>query len=188
MGWHSVGDGTQKIIQFSSYIMTLFGRPTLQRNEQLHRTIRPSGFNSLRISSVNWVSHYHRTLKASGLFSQQMGTQKSGDTPFMWQGLRIGELIKGNYGGFANEYFGKAWISLKVRDFKVQGFESFRMEYDYTQFDKRMRVTQEQIFLPTIIITAIGFDALNNGVPNIRPAVHYIRPDGNADQFRKGAF
>lgn len=188
MGWHSVGDGTQKIIQLSSSIMTLFGRPTLQRNEQLHRTIRPSGFNSLGISSVNWVSHYHRTLKASGLFSQQMGTQKSGDTPFMWQGLRIGELIKGNYGGFANEYFGKAWISLKVRDFKVQGFESFRMEYDYTQFDKRMRVTQEQISLPAIIITAIGFDALNNGVPNIRPAVHYIRPDGNADQFRKGAF
>ncbi|QQC81943.1 hypothetical protein I9189_007760 [Acinetobacter bereziniae] len=188
MGWHSVGDGTQKIIQFSSSIMTLFGRPTLQRNEQLHRTIRPSGFNSLGISSVNWISHFHRTLKASGLFSQQMGTQKSGDTPFMWQGLRIGELIKGNYGGFANESFGKAWISLKVRDLKVQGFESFRMEYDYTQFDKRMRVTQEQIPLPTIIITAIGFDALNNGVPNIRPAVHYIRPDGNADQFRKGAF
>lgn len=188
MGWHSVGDGTQKIIQFSSSIMTLFGRPTLQRNEQLHRTIRPSGFNSLGISSVNWISHFHRTLKASGLFSQQMGTQTSGDTPFMWQGLRIGELIKGNYGGFANESFGKAWISLKVRDLKVQGFESFRMEYDYTQFDKRMRVTQEQIPLPTIIITAIGFDALNNGVPNIRPAVHYIRPDGNADQFRKGAF
>ena len=70
---------------------------------------------------------------------------------------------------------------------KVQGFESFRMEYDYTQFDKRMRVTQEQISLPTMLTTTIGFDALVVTVPNIRPAAHYIRPDGNADQFRKGA-
>lgn len=188
MGWHSVGDGTQKIIQFSFFIMTLFGRPTLQRNEQLHRTIRPSGFNSLGISSINWISHFHRTVQSIGFNSQRMGTRLSDDKPFMWQGLRVGELIKGNYGGFANEYFGEAWISLKVRDLKVQGFESFRMEYDYTQFDKRMRVTQKQISLPTMFITAIGFDALNNGVPNIRPAAHYIRPDGNADQFRKGAF
>ena len=110
MGWPSVGDGTQKVIQFSSSIMTLFGAPALQRNEQIHRTVQPSGFNSLEISSVNWVSHYHRTLKAIGLLSQQMGTKKGSDKPFMWQGLRVGELVKGNYGGFANEYFGDAWI------------------------------------------------------------------------------
>lgn len=188
MGWPSVGDGTQKIIQFSSSIMTLFGRPTLQRNEQLHRTIRPSGFNSLRISSVNWVSHYHRTLEASGLFSQQMGTQKSGDTPFMWQGLRVGELVKGNYGGFENQEFGKAWISNRIREVALAGFESFTCEYDYTAFDKRMRVIRNDLPIPELLIKPIGFVLSSYGVPNVNPAAHYIRPDGNADQYRKGAF
>ena len=102
MGWHSVGDGTQKIIQFSSSIMTLFGAPALQRNEQIHRTVQPSGFNSLEISSVNWVSHYHRTLKAIGLLSQQMGTKKGSDKPFMWQGLREGDIVTGKQIGRAH--------------------------------------------------------------------------------------
>lgn len=188
MGWHSVGDGTQQVTQFSSAAMALFGKPTLQIKEPLHRTIKPSGFDALKLSTLNWVSHFHRKLMLSGFDALRMGTGLSGDTPFMWQGLRVGELVKGNYGGFTNEAFGKAWISLKVRDLKAQGFDSFVMEYDYTQFDKRMRVTGTVIEIPAQTIQAVGFDAFRQSVPNIKPAVHYIRPDGNADQFRKGAF
>ncbi|MDG3555633.1 hypothetical protein P7L54_06670 [Acinetobacter bereziniae] len=188
MGWYSVGDGTQQVTQFSSAAMALFGKPSLQIKEPLHRAIKPSGFDALNLSTLDWVSHFHRKLLVNGFDALRVGTGLSGDTPFMWQGLRVGELVKGNYGGFTNEAFGKAWISLKVRDLKAQGFDSFVMEYDYTQFDKRMRVTGTVVEIPAQTIQAVGFDAFRQSVPNIKPAVHYIRPDGNADQFRKGAF
>lgn len=188
MGWASVGDGTQKIIQFGSFVMSLFGQTTLKHKEQLHRTVRASGFNSFGISSAHWISHLHRTLNINGFSSQQMGTWRSGDTPFMWQGLRVGELVRGSYGGFENLSFGKAWISNRIRELDVQGFESFVMEYDYTQFDKRMRVTGQVLPKPKLLIKPVGVDALLMSVPNIKPAAHYIRPDGNADQYRKGAF
>ncbi|MNC61670.1 hypothetical protein D3C75_1116300 [compost metagenome] len=51
-----------------------------------------------------------------------------------------------------------------------------------------MRVTGTVVEIPAQTIQAVGFDAFRQSVPNIKPAVHYIRPDGNADQFRKGAF
>lgn len=188
MGWHSVGDGTQFITQLASSVMSLFGNATLQKNEQLHRTVRPNGFNALGISSSNWISHFHRTVRPNSFDALRMGTRLSNDRPFMWQGLRVGELVKGNYGGFENQQFGQAWISLKIRELGVQGFDSFVMEYDYTQFDKRMRVSRKDLPKPSLSIQPVGIDALNTGVPNIKPAVHYIRPDGNADQFRKGAF
>ena len=129
-----------------------------------------------------------RTIKAVGSNHLQMGTSESGDTPFMWQGLRIGELVKGNYGGFENEVFGQAWVSNKIRELSVNGFESFACEYDYTAFDKRMRVYRKTIPRPQIHISPVGFDVSRLGLLNIKPAVHYIRPDGNADQYRKGAF
>lgn len=134
------------------------------------------------------IDFFNRTIKAVGHSHLEMGTRKSGDTPFMWQGLRVGELIKGNYGGFENEVFGNTFISLKVRNVEAQGFESFVMEYDYTQFDQRMRVVRQELPKPKLLIKPVGVDALLLAVPNIKPAVHYIRPDGNADQFRKGAF
>ena len=31
-----------------------------------------------------------------------------------------------------------------------------------------------------------GFVDTRMGTPNVRPGVHFIRPDGNSDQFRKG--
>ena len=61
-----------------------------------------------------------------------MGTRKSVDNPFMWQGLRVGELVKGNYGGFESLGFGATWVSLKVRNVEAQGFESFVIFHDKT--------------------------------------------------------
>ena len=100
----------------------------------------------------------------------------------------MGELVKGNYGGFENEAFGQTWVSNKIRELSVNGFESFVCEYDYTAFDKRMRVIRKDLPKPSLSIQPVGVDALVVTVPNIKPAVHYIRPDGNADQYRKGAF
>lgn len=174
-------------MQFDSNDMQSFGRPTLSIPYGGAFFIKPNGLNSPALNRPI-VDFFNRTIKAVGSNHLQMGTRKGSDTPFMWQGLRVGELVKGNYGGFDNQRFGQAWISLKIRGLVAQGFESFVMEYDYTQFDKRMRVIRKELPKPKIFITPVGVDALCVAVPNIKPAAHYIRPDGNADQYRKGAF
>lgn len=187
IGFHVVGPFDQNIIQFDSNEMQNFGRPTLSIPYGGAFFIKPNGLNSPALNRPI-VDFFNRTIKAIGSNHLQMGTRKSGDTPFMWQGLRVGELINGNYGGFENQVFGNTFISLKVRNIEAQGFESFVMEYDYTQFDKRMRVIRQELPKPKLFIKPVGVDALFIAVPNIKPTVHYIRPDGNADQYRKGAF
>lgn len=187
-GVHVVGPFDQNIIQFDSIDMALYGRPEIVRPSYLGpQTIKVPSTNSLSFSQ-NRVELLNRNILAKGTQMTQMGTRKSADQAFMWQGLRVGPLIKGNYGGWQSDSFGTTFISLKVREITIEGSDQLTIGYDYTQFDKRMRVL---IIKPTLAqknIHALGFDAIRFSVPNIKPAVHYIRPDGNADQFRKGAF
>lgn len=187
IGFHIVGPFDQNVTQFDSNDMQSFGQPSLSIPYGGSFFIKPNGLTSSAFNKPV-IDFFNRIIKAVGSNHLQMGTWKSDDKPYMWQGLRVGELIKGNYGGFENEAFGNTFISLKVRNVEVQSFESFVMEYDYTQFDKRMRVVRQDLPKPKLFIKPVGFDALFVAVPNIKPAVHYIRPDGNADQFRKGAF
>lgn len=134
------------------------------------------------------IENLHRELKHRGHDSMQMGSSIQNDTPFMWKRLRVGPLVKGNYGGYESLLFGLTWISLKVREIKPESFDAFICDYDLSQFNKRMRVTTAPIPKPIKYLLPVGFDAFRQGVLNIKPAVHYIRPDGNADQFRKGGF
>ena len=187
IGFHIVGPFDQNIVQFDSNDMQNFGQPVLNIPYSGAFFIKPNGLTSPALNRPT-VDFFNRTIKPVGSNHLQMGTRLNGDTPFMWQGLRVGELVKGNYGGFENEAFGQAWVSNKIRELSVNGFESFVCEYDYTAFDKRMRVIRKDLPKQKLFIKPIGFDTLTTGVPNIKPAAHYIRPDGNADQFRKGAF
>lgn len=187
MGINIVGPFNQVLEQFDSNDVSAYGNPTIKFDDKGPKLLQPKGFDSLGILKST-IEHRNRTLNISGFDVLLMGQPKNNDTPFMWQGLRIGELISGNYGGLDSQVFGRSWISLKVRDLRIDGFDSFACEYDYTAFDKRMRVTKTPLPKPSQSIQPVGFDAFSQGVPNIKPAVHYIRPDGNADQFRKGGF
>ncbi|MCK1106366.1 hypothetical protein, partial [Pseudomonas aeruginosa] len=92
--------------------------------------------------------------------------------------------------GTDTSVFGTAWVSLRVRGVEPDGWESFICEYDPSHFADRMRV--RNVFIPpgpnAQSVAPVGLDSVDVGVPNVRPGVHYIRPDGNADQYRKGAF
>lgn len=186
-GFHVVGPFDQHIVQFDAADGQGFGQTLLKIPHTGPYFIKPNGLPSMMMGRPV-IDFFNRTVKASGRDHLQMGTRLNGDKPFMWQGLRIGELVPGNYGGFESEVFGKTFISLKVRDLILEGFETFAMEYDYTNFKDRMRVTRKEIPRPKIQINVIGFDATTYGVPNIKPTTQYIRPDGNSDQFRKGAW
>lgn len=186
-GVHVVGPFDQDVVQFDSNDMQSFGRPSLSIPYGGSFFIKPNGIVAPIVGGAR-VEFFHREVKTLGFNATQYGVRANPDLPFMWQGLRVGELVKGNYGGFENEAFGNTFISLKVRNVGAQGFESFVMEYDYTQFDKRMRVVRQELPKQKLFIESIGFVSSSYGVPNVKPAAHYIRPDGNADQFRKGAF
>ena len=187
IGFHVVGPFDQHLEQFDSSDMQSFGRPSLSIPYGGAYHIKPIGISSPMLNK-HMIDFFNRIVQPHGTDQLNMGTRLNGDKPFMWQGLRAGELVRGNYGGFENEAFGQTWVSNKIRELSVNGFESFVCEYDYTAFDKRMRVYRKTIPRPQIHISPVGFDVSRLGVLNIKPAVHYIRPDGNADQFRKGAF
>lgn len=186
-GWHKTGDGTEEIIVFASNSFMYVGSPSVKGTINLNRSIRVNGILSLQMGGT-WASHYHRKVDAKGFDFMAMGTMKSGDTPYMWQGLRIGPLMPTRPVGMDHSKYGNHWIGFRVRELKPISFDSFLSEYDYTMFNERMRVTQAQLPRPILWVQPIGFDAQGNSVSDIRLKAHYIRPDGNADQYRKGAF
>lgn len=188
MGWHFLPDGSpRELQQFDSSNNTLYGRPTVTSPYFGPRYIRTGGFNFVAFGN-NWIEHFHRTVKANGFNALAMGAGRSGDTPYKPQGLWIGPQIPTIPKGFVSELFGTTWISNKVRDISADGFDSLSNDWDISNFGQRLKVTK--VKRPVIIeqkeVTPLPFSHTAYGVPNIRLKVHYIRPDGNSDQYRKG--
>ncbi|OOR87078.1 hypothetical protein [Moraxella bovis] len=168
-----------------------FGRATIKHQESLTQYIKPKGivgeFGRLVIENKN------RTISPIGFVATRMGQPRPNDTPFMWQGLRIGERVLGNYGGLDSTVFGTAWISNKIREIHVQGWDSFVSEPTLGSFKGRLTLRRVVDGLPkkgktAQVIGAIPIAPPAPPVPNIKNKVHYIRPDGNSEQFRKGAW
>ena len=123
-----------------------------------------------------------------GWESLAMGASRSGDTPFQWQGLRVGPLVPNIPAGFDAQAHGTAWVSPRVRDVPMQGFDAFESTYDLAHFDLRMRVRGTPAPRPPAqVLGAVGIGPVSAGTPDARRGTHYIRPDGNAEQYRKGA-
>lgn len=152
------------------------------------QTIAARGFNN-QAFGIDRVELLHRNITASGRDSLAMGRSISNDTPYMWQGLRVGEFVPMSIGAGDTSVFGDTVIGLRVREIPVEGFVAFRSEYEPSRFKDRMKVIGSLTNNPlTQGVTAGGIDSEAMGNPSIKPAQHFIRPDGNSDQFRKGAF
>ena len=136
------------------------------------------------------IDNKTRYLETEGLEAVQMGESLYNDNPFMWQGLRIGEHVPSSIGAGDMSFFGDTWISLKIREVGVMGFNAFRSQYDLEFFRERMTVKNADKQLPiTVTVSAVGIESLSNvGYQEIKLGQHYIRPDGNSDQFRKGGY
>lgn len=186
-GWHIIGPFDQVMEQYDSSNHQIFGYPSIQHVDHGPKKIKPAGIFDEIISAPR-IELFNCSIAPRSFDSLIMGSKLNNDQPYMWQGLRIGEFVPGNYGGFNAEKFGQTVISLKVRNIEIVGFESFDMQYDYTKFNERMCVIKKELPRPQQLIKALGFAGTGYGVPNIANKVHYIRPDGNAEQYRKGAF
>lgn len=137
------------------------------------------------------VTYFHRAVLATGWLSQAMGGPPKPwetETPFMWQHLRVGPLVPNIPKGFDGQAHGTPWVSNKVRDIVGKGWDSFVCSYDPSDFHLRMRVRGTPAPKPpTQGIGPIGMPATDTPAPDLRAGRHYIRPDGNAEQYRKGA-
>ncbi|MEX5287322.1 hypothetical protein [Acinetobacter towneri] len=188
MGWHVLLDGRpQYANQFNSLDQSIFGQVRVYRPVDRVRYIRPSGFAGS--FGQGKIEFFHRTIRPVGNNMGLMGASGSGDTPYKPQRLWVGEPKPTIPTGFESEIFGNHWISLKVRDISVEGFNSFISELDVSNFKGRMKITlvKKPVVIEPKQIVVEAFDITTYGVPNIRLKTHYIRPDGNSDQYRKGA-
>ena len=150
-------------------------------------TVKPAQI-AAPVPPAPYVDFKNRSLGATGWHSPGVGASIPGDMPYQWKGLRVGPLMPTIPEGFAAEVLGEPWVSLRVRDMPVQGFDAFECTHDMQNFDKRLRVTRTPTPRPPARTLAVaGFDTLQAAAPDLRAGRHYIRPDGNAEQYRKGA-
>ena len=131
----------------------------------------------------------HRWVKPIGYSNLSMGASKYQDSPYMWQGLRVGANVPTKISAGDTSIFGTAFISARVRGISIEGIDSFVSEYDVNSFADRMKVHRGRpLPTPSDRLTTEGFNAYQSGTANIGHGQRYIRPDGNSDQFRKGGY
>jgi hypothetical protein len=189
MGWHSTLDGsTSTLEQFESADTSRFGGHKIESIYRGPRYLRPQGFIATQ-SNRSLVEFFHREIQGQGFAASRMGASRDGDTPYKPQSLWVGHPAPTKPRGFNAEIFGKTTIGLRVREVVASGFDAFVSEWDGFNFKGRLKV--EQVKKPVVIepkhIQSQSFGQTAYGVPDIRLKVHYIRPDGNSDQYRKGA-
>ena len=185
-GWHEI-PGPKTLEQFASPNTAVFGTTTVKFAPYTGpQTVAPRGFSGL--FGATRIELLNREVSPAGFVSQAMGTRRANDTPFMWQGLRIGPHVPSSIGGGAQDAHGEPWVSMRVRDVGALGFDAFLCEYDHENFAQRMRVRRYAAAKPIGHIFGEGISSTDVPVPSIRNKAHYILPDGNAEQHRKGAF
>lgn len=182
--------GDQTVLFRPKDPQTLYGKPVIQHVPEFNSKLKPSGFLTGAFGRP-YIDFYHREIKPAGIASLQMGVSIPNDKPYMWQGLRIGLHVPTRVGGEIHSKYGTAWISPRVREILPDGLDfSLVSEYAPGHFKQRMTVrnlTQPDYPL-TQVVRVQGLFGTVFGVPDIKPVTHYIRPDGNMDNYRKGAF
>ena len=167
---------------------SVFGSAVVDRPPYIGpQTINLNGIYA-SVFGQTYSDNYVRTLQSKGFISQDMGASKPGDTPFMWQSLRVGEHIPIIVSAGDTLLFGDATIGLRVRDISLQGFVAFSSGYSLESFYGRMTVVNSDKKLPaTQGVGVIGIEQSSTiGKADIKYGQQFIRPDGNSDQFRKG--
>lgn len=150
-------------------------------------TIKGAGFDASSAGKA-FVSHFHRVVSQRGWVSEAMGNSLGNSLGVnMPRGLHVGPPNLHQQNGFDASGYGAPWISHRVRELLADGWDSFLCEYDYQNFKARMTVRRTgQSSAQWQVVGPRGFVATEYSAPDVKPGVHYIRPDGNSDQFRKG--
>ena len=189
MGWPEI-PGLRNLVVYDAPDTVLWGATTIAREPYYGPQTVSAGAGEQTqwppTGSQHWVSLLNRPVYPAGYLTERMGTRLPNDQPFMWQGLRVGPHVPNTITGFNADAHGTPWVSHRVRDVRAEGFDAFLCEYDIRAFKHRMRVWRRAEAPLRKAVAVAGLDTSGVGTPGVRPARHYIRPDGNADQYRKG--
>lgn len=180
--------GTQHIGFRPKDPMTQWGLPELNSIIHYDGKLKPVGLTLTEIGKPS-IDFYHRTIKLTGLDSMAMGASMQDDQPYMWQGLRVGNHVPTQVGDLDALSFGDAWISYRVREAVVQGDDFAQVgEYEPGKFNLKMTIRNaKQREYPRTQQVLMKSDGLSLfGTPDSKLKLHFIRPDGNSDNFRKG--
>lgn len=146
--------------------------------------IRAYGFNVLALGYGN-AELKNRRVDVIGFDALRLGYSRN-DTPYMWQSLRIGELVPFQLDGFDSAAFGGSMISLKIRGLSIDGFDALTMDYESKYFSKRMRVLlAEQVNLDKTV-SILGINDSSVGIHGVKLGQYFIRPDGDSETYRQG--
>lgn len=152
------------------------------------RELKPAAIGSKVALGVPLVDFFHRFVAPSGWFSQQVASHRGSQNPYQWQHIRVGPLVPNYMEGFDTSGFGKSWASHKIRDLPVEGFTATEMGPGEGGFWLRMKVWREEPPEPAArIIGGQGRDSSAFGHAALHNHRHYILPDGDMSNFRKGA-
>lgn len=162
------------------------GRPSVSRPPEPPKLLA-SGIQAGYVGLAR-VEYFHRTIRASGFFSQAMGSSRGSLSASMPQSLHVGPPHLHPVVGFNAAGYGEPWVSHRVRELVASGWESFLCEYTLEQFDQRMRVRRTSVPILPRRITPVGVAIPEPSMSDVKLGARYIRPDGNSDQYRKGAF
>lgn len=168
--------------------MTQWGLPNVVSVIRHDGKLKPAGFVLTEIGKP-MVNFFNRTIKPKGLDSTAIGTSKQNDQPYMWQGLRVGAHVPTQIGGLNALSMGMAWISYRVREAVVQGDDFAQVgEYEPGKFNLKMTIRNaiQPEYPRTQQVIGKGFVAEQFGYSDVKLKLHFIRPDGNSDNFRKG--
>ncbi|MBB6559581.1 hypothetical protein HNP48_002248 [Acidovorax soli] len=191
LGWPTI-PGPQTVLIEDAITGYAAGTPTVGRPPYVGPSYIRAGAVSFQEFGLAMVDHRHRTVRPAGWFTQIMGSSYTPDgngTLYMPQALHVGPKRPTIPNGYDAALYGTPWVSLRVRELQAQGHDSFVSEYDLQNFAKRMRVRNvDTAWGGRRSVFTQGHASSQVGAPGVRPGTHYIRPDGNADQYRKGAF
>lgn len=187
-GWHELPEWEHTVESSSIGDQLIFGGSEIgHRWEGSLQNISPKGMYSFE-TEYSQIDNLHRVVKPEGFESIEFGESVSGDFEYYPQSLHIGFKKPVIPTGTETTEHGLSWISHKVRQVEVQGFDNFISTYTTSKFKDRIQVklkTKPQAVLSQTV-AAEGFDSSVLDWQNIKLKVHYIRPDGNSDQFRMG--
>lgn len=187
-GFHSLPERNRILEQHTPYIGPLFG--THKIAHPIHygpTTIKPPGISQPTFN-LQVINFFHRQIKPSGLYATIMGNSVQGDREYYPQRLAVYFKRPILHAGVDTSLIGKTSISHLVQYIRAQSFDSFISTYTTNKFKDRIQVklkTKPQPILEQVIGVG-GFKTSEYSTPDIKLAVHYIRPDGNSDQSRKG--
>jgi hypothetical protein len=188
-GWMSIPGDRPVLHNYASNTM-VFGDATIEtRFTDGRQYAAAMGTNHLAFGEETHIDLWNRSVLPNGFDAVAMGISSQYDEPYQWHSLNVGAPMPTIPAGIDTSLFGTQWISNRVRNVEPIGQDSFVSEYTLQTFDLRMRVTRQGSGsgIAPRVLHPVGLDTLAFAVSNVRFGARYIRPDGNSDQYRKGA-